>query len=187
MTDTTTSNRQIIVVTGPSRSGKSEWAETLAMQTNKRVIYVATAWADPDDVEWLSRIEKHQQRRPESWTTLLVPVELSAAIREYSDDRCCLLIDSLGTWVANRLDEDSTIWKRTLEDLLDSLAQMTGSVIFVGEETGWGIVPAYPSGRLFRDRLGELLRKLGIMADSVYLVTSGHVLNLSQLGSPLQN
>ena len=187
MTDTTTSTRRIIVVTGPSRSGKSEWAETLAMQTDKQVIYVATASADPDDVEWLSRIEKHQRRRPESWTTLLVPVELTAAIREYSDSRCCLLVDSLGTWVANRLDEDSTVWQRSLEDLLDTLADITGTIIFVAEETGWGIVPAYPSGRIFRDRLGELVRKLGIISNSVYLVTGGHVLNLSQLGSPLQN
>jgi adenosylcobinamide kinase/adenosylcobinamide-phosphate guanylyltransferase len=77
------------------------------MQTGKRVIYVATASSDPDDVEWLSRIERHQRRRPEEWTTLLVPVELAATIREYSDSRCCLLVDSLGTWVANLLDQDS--------------------------------------------------------------------------------
>jgi adenosylcobinamide kinase/adenosylcobinamide-phosphate guanylyltransferase len=71
--------------------------------------------------------------------------------------------------------------------LLDSLAPIAGTVIFVAEETGWGVVPAYPIGRLFRDRLGELVRKLGIIANPVYLVTGGHVLNLSVLGSPLQN
>ncbi|HAG82205.1 MAG TPA: bifunctional adenosylcobinamide kinase/adenosylcobinamide-phosphate guanylyltransferase, partial [Cyanobacteria bacterium UBA12227] len=64
-----TSVPQIILITGPARSGKSEWAETLAIQTGKAVIYVATAQAQPDDVEWLSRIEKHQQRRPREWKT----------------------------------------------------------------------------------------------------------------------
>lgn len=155
------------------------------MQTGKQVTYVATSKADPDDLEWLSRIEQHQQRRPKSWTTLLVPMELPATIREYSHSNSCLLVDSLGTWVANLLEQDSTVWETTLQDLLVSLDQTASTVIAVAEETGWGIVPAYPIGRLFRDRLGQLVRKLGIIAHPVYLVTGGHVLNLSNLGSPL--
>lgn len=178
--------RQVILVTGPARSGKSEWAETLATQTGQQVIYVATAIALSHDVEWLARIEKHQQRRPTEWTTLLVPVELAATIRGYSDSRCCLLVDSLGTWVANLLDRDGADWDKTLQDLLESLVQTAGTVIFVAEETGWGVVPAYPIGRLFRDRLGEIVRKVGIISNTVYLVTGGYVLNLTALGSPLQ-
>ena len=184
--DSQPSTSQIILVTGPSRSGKSEWAEALARQTGKQVIYVATAEANPDDVEWLARIEKHQQRRPEEWTTLLVPVELSTTIRADCNSRCCLLVDSLGTWAANLLDQEAEVRYRTLQDLLDSLGQIKGTVIFVAEETGWGVVPAYPVGRLFRDRLGELVRQLGMLAKPTYLVTGGHVLNLSTLGSPLQ-
>lgn len=177
--------RQVILVTGPSRSGKSEWAETLARETNQRVIYVATAVADPKDMEWLARIEKHRQRRPSEWTTLLVPIELTATLREYADMSSCLLVDSLGTWVANWLDQDTDNWERTVRDLLDSLAQTDGTVIFVAEEAGWGVVPAYPMGRLFRDRLGELVRKIGVHSNIVYLVTGGYVLNLTSLGSPL--
>ncbi len=176
---------QVVLVTGPSRSGKSEWAEMLARQTGKQVIYVAPATVDPNDVEWLARIEKHASRRPPEWTTLLVPVELAATIRGYSDSSCCLLVDSLGTWVANLLDRHVEDWERTLQELLDSLAQTAGTVIFVAEEAGWGVVPAYPIGRLFRDRLGEVVRKIGMIANPVYLVTGGHVLNLSTLGSPL--
>lgn len=180
-----TNNHSVILVTGPSRSGKSEWAEILATQTGKQVIYVATAKTDSDDLEWTARIAQHQQRRPSDWTILLVPIALPETIREYSDQSCCLLIDSLGTWVANFLDQDSTFWEITLQELLDSLKQVTGTVIFVAEETGWGVIPAYPIGRLFRDRLGEVARKLGAIANPVYLVTGGHVLNLSVLGSPL--
>jgi adenosylcobinamide kinase / adenosylcobinamide-phosphate guanylyltransferase len=62
---------------------------------------------------------------------------------------------------------------------------VAADMIFVGEETGWGVVPAYPIGRTFRDRLGSLVRKLGAISHAVYLVTGGHVLNLSVLGSPL--
>jgi adenosylcobinamide kinase/adenosylcobinamide-phosphate guanylyltransferase len=156
------------------------------MQTGKKVIYVATALSDPTDAEWLSRIEKHQQRRPQEWTTLAVPLELAKTISNYCDIDICLLVDSLGTWVANFLEQDSTVWEKNVEDLLDTLAEITGTVIFVAEETGWGVVPPYPIGRLFRDRLGHLVRKLGIICNPVYLVTGGHVLNLSSLGSPLK-
>ncbi|HEY9645731.1 MAG TPA: bifunctional adenosylcobinamide kinase/adenosylcobinamide-phosphate guanylyltransferase, partial [Chroococcidiopsis sp.] len=37
----------LILVTGPSRSGKSEWAEWLANHSHKPVTYVATAAIAP--------------------------------------------------------------------------------------------------------------------------------------------
>jgi adenosylcobinamide kinase / adenosylcobinamide-phosphate guanylyltransferase len=97
----------------------------------------------------------------------------------------CLLIDSLGTWVANLVEQDDSSWDRAEQALLQQLALFTGEVIAVAEEVGWGVVPAYPVGRLFRDRLGALVRKLGAIAHSTYLVTGGHVLNLSELGHSL--
>ena len=60
---------KVILVTGPSRSGKSEWAETLALKSNKTVVYMATANQDPADQEWQKRIQKHQNRRPQNWLT----------------------------------------------------------------------------------------------------------------------
>lgn len=176
-------HKQIVLVTGPARSGKSEWAETLAMRSDRSVIYVATAQLDPSDAEWQARIVRHQQRRPDTWKTLSVPVDLAAAIA--GADRECLLIDSLGTWLANLLEQDEDTWQQTIADLLATLHHTTAHIIFVAEETGWGVVPAYPIGRLFRDRLGDLTRKVGTIADAVYLVTGGYVLNLSQLGQPL--
>ena len=70
-------------------------------------------------------------------------------------------------------------------ELLERLRSSLAHVILVAEETGWGVVPAYPSGRLFRDRLGMLSRQIGSISDTVYLVTGGHVLNLSELGRKL--
>ncbi len=175
---------KVSVVTGPARSGKSEWAETLAMQSGKSVIYVATAQVDPVDKEWVFRIEQHRCRRPADWVTLEVPHQLVETI-ETAPLCSCLLVDSLGTWVANLLEQDDTTWEETVQNLLLGLSQVACDVILVAEETGWGVVPAYPSGRTFRDRLGSLVRRLGAIADEVYLVTGGHVLNLSALGSPL--
>lgn len=178
-------SQSVVLVTGPSRSGKSEWAETLAMRSGKTVIYVATAQTNPDDLEWQLRIEQHQRRRPEAWQTMNVPVDL-VTILQMARETDCLLIDSLGTWLANVLEQDEDIWQQTVQALLFSLVETRGQVIMVAEETGWGVVPAYPLGRTFRDRLGTLTRHIGAIANPVYLVAGGHILNLSQIGTPLQ-
>ena len=177
--------KQIILVTGPARSGKSEWAEQLAIASQKSVLYVATAQENPDDPEWQARIELHRSRRPSDWKTLAVPVELEAAIAATTSSDC-LLIDSLGTWLANLLEQDETQWNQQLERFLQGLGKAQSDIILVAEETGWGVVPAYPIGRTFRDRLGSLTRNVGAIATTVYLVTGGHILNLSQLGTPLK-
>ncbi|ACK69628.1 cobalbumin biosynthesis protein [Gloeothece citriformis PCC 7424] len=180
------SARQIILVTGAARSGKSEWAEQLATQMDKPVTYVATAYRDPTDLEWQERINQHCLRRPPHWQTWEIPLQLATMINKVSPPRC-LIIDSLGTWVSNCLEEDDPTWEQTTMNLLTSLKQSSVDVILVAEEAGWGVVPAYPIGRLFRDRLGHLIRQIGIIADVAYLVTGGHILNLSQLGQRLNH
>lgn len=175
---------KVILVTGPARSGKSEWAELLAMQSQLAVIYVATAVENSDDQEWQQRIQQHKQRRPQNWMILEVPNELSAALAD-AKPNTCLLVDSLGTWVANFLEQDELTWQTIVQEFLETVQLVAADMIFVAEETGWGVVPAYPTGRTFRDRLGSLVRELGGISQEVYLVTGGHVLNLSVLGSPL--
>jgi adenosylcobinamide kinase / adenosylcobinamide-phosphate guanylyltransferase len=175
---------KLILVTGAARSGKSEWAEDLAINSDKTVVYIATATQNPDDPEWQERIQKHQQRRPQDWITLSVHTELTAALVECQPNTC-LLVDSLGTWVANLLEDEDLDWENTVREFLEILPSVAADVIFVAEETGWGVVPAYPMGRKFRDRLGALVRQLGIICEPVYLVAGGHALNLSVLGVPL--
>ena len=171
----------ITLVTGPSRSGKSEWAESLAMAAQKPVIYIATAQRRADDPEWQQRIEQHRDRRPHHWQTQEVPKQLAQAIQSATAEDY-LLIDSLGTWLANMLDQSPQTWQITQLNLIQSLHNTPAEVILVAEETGWGVVPAYELGRRFRDRLGELSRNVGAIASSVYLVTAGYALNLTQLG-----
>ncbi|MEI2577255.1 bifunctional adenosylcobinamide kinase/adenosylcobinamide-phosphate guanylyltransferase [Scytonema sp. PRP1] len=175
---------KVILVTGPARSGKSEWAEILAIKSQLAVIYVATAVENSDDQEWQQRIQQHKERRPQDWMTLEVPYELSAVLAE-AKPNICHLVDSLGTWVANFLEQDELTWQNIVQEFLETVQLVAADMIFVAEETGWGVVPAYPTGRTFRDRLGSLVRQLGGISQEVYLVTGGHVLNLSVLGSPL--
>jgi adenosylcobinamide kinase / adenosylcobinamide-phosphate guanylyltransferase len=172
---------RLILVTGPSRSGKSDWAEALATQSEQPVLYIATSINSPDDREWQARIQRHRDRRPAHWTLWEVPQVLSEAISQ-APEQHCILIDSLGTWLANQLDQTTEQWQKTEAELLTTLQRSTQPIILVAEEVGWGVVPAYPAGRLFCDRLGTLSRRIGVLADRVYLVVTGYALDIKALG-----
>ncbi|GAB2473896.1 uroporphyrinogen-III C-methyltransferase [Jatrophihabitans fulvus] len=162
-----------VLVLGGSRSGKSRFAESLAAASD-RVTYVATAPDRPDDAEWQQRVTKHRERRPDSWRTVETG-ELAAVLAEPG----LALVDSVTTWLARAMDETG-VWEsgdRTALDarvgaFVDAFAAAR-DVVAVSDEVGSGIVPATPSGRLFRDVLGELNQRLAAVADEVHLVTAG--------------
>ena len=173
-----------ILVTGPTKSGKSEWAEQLAAQQAHSVVYVATSRLNPDDAEWQARVEIHRRRRASAWQTLEVPTELGTALATGRTTECWL-VDSLGTWTANCLEQSDELWAQAVAELLAAIAAFPGTLIMVAEETGWGVVPAYPLGRTFRDRLGHLTRQVAAIADVTYLVVAGFAIELNQLGTPV--
>jgi adenosylcobinamide kinase/adenosylcobinamide-phosphate guanylyltransferase len=175
-----------ILVTGAASSGKSEWAEILAKNSGKAVIYIATAQDYPEDKEWQAKIDKHRQRRPKNWQYLHVTTYLTEII-SLTQQNSCLLIDSLGTWVANLLELEESQWEEIVANLLNVLPEIQNDTIFVSEETGWGIVPAFDAGRLFRDRLGKLAYRLGEIVDRVDLVVAGHAINLSSIGRKISS
>lgn len=174
----------VILVTGAASSGKSEWAEHLAHQQKKSVIYIATAQTNQEDKEWCLKIEKHKRRRPKNWQLQEIPYNLDIAIKNASP-QTCLLIDSLGTWVANLLEKNEEDWQLIVTELVKNIKQTKTDLIFVAEETGWGVVPSYKSGRIFRDRLGKLIRHVGTISNYVYLVTGGYAINVALLGEKL--
>ena len=76
-------NRGLILVSGPSRSGKSRWAEHLAQTSGLPVTYLATGASRPGDLDWQQRLQLHRQRRPPDWRTLEVGGELEAALEGF--------------------------------------------------------------------------------------------------------
>jgi adenosylcobinamide kinase/adenosylcobinamide-phosphate guanylyltransferase len=179
-------------ITGPVRSGKSRFAERLARESGLRVSYLATALRDPDDAEWEARIARHVAERPPEWRTLETAERdteaLAALVRALPSDECVLL-DSLGTWLAARMSarlaregERAAQDARALESeavaLAEALLACRATVLVVGEETGWSVVPEYPAGRVFRDVLGRLQQRLATGAERAYLVVSGFALDL---------
>ena len=172
------------LVTGPASSGKSLFAEHLAMASGRPVTYLATGPQRPDDHDWQLRLQRHRQRRPEIWRCLEVEQELPAALLSCSADHL-VLVDSLGTWVAAALDLDSDRWTIQSRGLLDSIGRTQAALILVAEEASWGVVPSTAIGGLFRQRLGQLLQELMPCCDAAWLVLHGRAIDLLAISQPV--
>jgi adenosyl cobinamide kinase/adenosyl cobinamide phosphate guanylyltransferase len=167
-----------VLVTGGSRSGKSQLAEE-RLADRAEVVYLATGPVpDNSDPEWAGRIQAHRGRRPASWTT----VETLDAAGILTLDGPAVLLDGLGTWLAGVMDETGLWEKRpgAVEALRIRTAELVAAwrgsvrdVVAVTDEVGSGVVPATASGRLFRDELGRLNAAIAAGSDEVWLVTAG--------------
>ena len=171
---------RLILVSGPTRSGKSRWAEQL-LHNQPVVTYIATAAARPEDEEWQARLELHRQRRPGHWGLAESGGELVEVVESLAPGQS-VLIDALGGFVAHHLELDQTAWNLLCERLISSITASQCTCVVVIEETGWGVVPPTRIGGVFRDRLGALAQKLDAVADDAWLVVQGRALDLHALG-----
>ena len=177
----------LVLICGGSRSGKSRWAEHLAASSGRPVLYLATAAERPNDAAWCARLERHRQRRPEQWGCLEVGSRLAEAVAtlqqaDHPQAEHLLLIDSLGTWLAQHLEADAPRWQALQQELVAVVAAHRAPVLLVCEEVGLGVVPATAIGNLFRDRLGELSQRLMAVSGESWLVVAGRALPLHHLG-----
>ncbi|MET8146824.1 bifunctional adenosylcobinamide kinase/adenosylcobinamide-phosphate guanylyltransferase [Actinoplanes sp. NPDC049668] len=165
-----------ILVLGGIRSGKSAFAEALVAGAAS-VRYVATAVGGEDDPEWRARIEAHQRRRPQSWTTEETgadPAGLTAVLTEAKPDDT-LLVDDLGGWVAALLDpaRQPNDDLATVTALADAVRACAARVVLVSPEVGLSLVPTTAVGRAFADALGTANQELAGACDRVAFVVAG--------------
>lgn len=173
----------LVLVSGPSRGGKSRWAETLVKDC-LNVTYVATSAPRPNDSSWQERLSLHRKRRPNHWALLECSTNLPEALSDVAPDQA-LLIDALGGFVAAGLELDASNWECRCQALIDALVAHPQKVVVVIEETGWGVVPATAIGGLFRDRQGALAQRLEQRSAQSWLVLQGRALDLHALGVPI--
>ena len=180
---------QIILCSGGARSGKSEFAERLALATAGRKAYVATGQAF--DEEMIDRIKKHQERRGEIWNNFEVPLHLADEWENISKSADVILIDCLTMFTTNHMMAHGSIQGQQdanqleaavlteLESLLASIKSCEDkTVIFVTNEIGLGIVPDNKLARYFRDIAGRVNRTVAMAADKLFLTISGVTIEL---------
>ncbi len=163
--------KHIILITGGERSGKSSYAEELALKLSPSPVYMATA--HPWDAEFKERIRRHQQRRGSQWTNLEEERQLSA----HNVEGRVVLIDCLTLWATNFLPQEGLPdIDKTLAELkheFDSFTAQEATFIFVTNEIGMGGVSANALQRRFTDLLGWLNQYVAAKADEVLLMVSG--------------
>ena len=171
---------KMILVTGGARSGKSRFAEQLADSFGQPVAYIATAevW----DQEMAERVTLHQQRRPEHWTTFEAPRLAEQAIGQAAGQVGVILFDCLTVYTSNCLlaqpealaaEQRRSAVLDAIDQLLAAAGQFAGTIIFVTNEVGDGIVPDNRLAREFRDLAGLVNQRVAQAASEVYLVVCG--------------
>lgn len=172
--------KSITLVLGGARSGKSSYAQELALRF-KHVTFIATAL--PIDSEMQRKIDAHRSERPASWKTIEAPIELAEAIRSESKSGAALLVDCLTVHVGNLMHEKQQFdYGDHFRELCAEIEAAQSPVIAVSNEVGSGIVPTFPSGRQFRDLLGQLNRQVAVAADTVVLMVAGIPMTIKDRG-----
>ena len=116
-------SKEIILITGGARSGKSQYAERRALEMGGRMLYLATAEAK--DEEMAQRIAEHRKRRANQWRTIEEPLELAEALLAERGKTDCALVDCLTLWISNLLiRRDDKYASEKVEDLIEKLPRV---------------------------------------------------------------
>jgi adenosylcobinamide kinase/adenosylcobinamide-phosphate guanylyltransferase len=137
-----------------------------------------------DDPETVMRIDLHRSRRPDTWTTVEAPFNLSAAILSLSQNKQTCIIDCLSLLVSNillRTNGEGTRFPEARKQVLEEIEKVLSAVekrpeikfVAVTNEVGSGIVPENALARSYRDLLGETNQIVAQAAHAVFLMCAG--------------
>lgn len=169
--------KRIILITGGQRSGKSGYAQQLALQLTDRPVYIATSrvW----DEEYRERIKRHQRERGSQWTNIEEEKKLSRIDIEGE----VAVIDCVTLWGTNFFfDNDSDI-EKSLREMKDEFDRFTGQdavFIFVTNELGLGGISENKIQRRFADLQGWINQYIAGKADEVVLMAAGIALKVKE-------
>ncbi len=176
---------KIILATGGSRSGKSAYTQNIAESLPGKRAFVATCPAPSgQDPEMLERVIRHQRDRVGThWVTIEEEIDLQRVLRGHGDVNV-LLIDCLTLWISNLIHNTPEISEDEITAICRELIQLSrqrrGTVIFVTNEVGCGIVPETAIARKFRDLSGRCNQVMAKGADEVIFFSCGLPLYLKK-------
>lgn len=166
------------LILGGARSGKSQFAENLALEIHTKnlqinpaakLYYIATS--PHIDAEMNARIEAHKARRTDIWQTIEAPLEIAGSLQNMHQD-ATILIDCLTLWINNLMFENLDLQAKS-DQLLATINNSNAHIILVSNELGMGLVPEAKLSREFRDYQGKLNQLMAQKVDKVAFVVAG--------------
>lgn len=163
-------------ITGGERSGKSSYAQKLALELTDSPYYLATSrnWGgDFDD-----RVKRHISERDERWTT----IEEEKYIGGLDINNKVVVIDCVTLWLTNWYVDTKNDVKECLKagkkELNTLFEQKNGTIIIISNEIGMGVHAQTEVGRKFTELQGWMNQFIAKNADTATFMVSGLPLKL---------
>jgi adenosylcobinamide kinase/adenosylcobinamide-phosphate guanylyltransferase len=168
--------KRIILITGGQRSGKSVYAEKMALKLSENPVYIATAhvWDD----EFRQRILNHQRRRGPQWTN----IEEEKYLSRHAIYNKVAVIDCITLWCTNfffdknaRKEAQPSVDEalEAIKHEFDLFTDQDATFIFVTNEIGSGGTSDNIVQRRFTDLQGWMNQYVASKADEVILMACG--------------
>jgi adenosylcobinamide kinase/adenosylcobinamide-phosphate guanylyltransferase len=157
-------------ITGGARSGKSRYAQQLALQLSNNPVYLATARRWDDDFE--KRIQRHRAERDDRWTS----IEEEKSISSLSLSGKVIVMDCVTLWLTNFFTDNNYDVESSLQQCqaeIDKLDTATNTFIIISNEIGMGTHAETEIGRKFTDLQGWMNQYIAEKAGKVVFMVSG--------------
>ena len=160
----------IILITGGERSGKSRYAQEIALTLHSNPVYVATARHWGGDFE--DRIKSHQLERGKEWTNY----EEEKYVSRLPLAGKVVVIDCITLWLTNFFSDGKSNVSSSLAAFrqeMDALKRVDATLIMVSNEIGMGVHASTEVGRKFVELQGWANQYVAAMAEKVVFMVSG--------------
>jgi len=160
----------IYYITGGERSGKSRYAQQLALELSGNPVYIATArkW----DGDFQKRIDRHQKERDERWTS----IEEEKYLNKIDLKGKVAVVDCVTLWLTNFYVDTKYNVEESLQqakEVFDKIAEIDCTLIIISNEIGMGVHAETEIGRKFVELQGWTNQYIAAKADKAVLMVSG--------------
>ncbi len=160
----------IYFITGGERSGKSRYAQQLALELSSSPLYIATArnW----DADFQKRIQRHQNERDSRWTS----IEEEKQLNKIDLKGKVAVIDCVTLWLTNFYVDTKNNVEESLKEAkaeFDKIAEIDCTLIIISNELGMGVHADTEVGRKFVELQGWTNQYIAAKADKAILMISG--------------
>lgn len=156
----------LVLITGGSGSGKSEYAEERVMGLGENRVYIATMY--PFDEESKLKIKRHRAMRKEkNFST----IECFIGIHKLNVDKeDTVLLECMSNLVANEMYQEGGAKENTVEFIIQGIKALNGKVknlVIVSNEVFSDGIIYDEDTTTYLSYLGDINRRIGLMADEV--------------------